>query len=714
MLNGATVDERALSVAAITGVACLAMLVLPTIFAGVTPAGARALLGRPLARTLAQRLGIDVALLVLAGLCLWQLRLYGSSLTQNVGGSLGVDAMLVAAPAIGLLAGAVAATRFLPRAAELAERLFRRGSGLTTPLGARQIARRPLRYTRSALLLLLAAALGTFAVIYEATWTQANTDEASYQTPADQRLVVTDYPQLPSWALGPALRTVPGVDAAIPVTRTTFSAGRTISSGDLLAFDPVSLAAVAVLPQDVVAAGLPGLLARLPEARPTPGGIEIPGSPRRLGVTIDAAMHPVPGFPASPDPNAGSVDVIVTLQNPDGIHRVKASSGRIRGAGQVLEVPLSQTVHGSDVDIRPPVRLYSVELTLVPPSGGAMSGTVDVQGVSTSGAVSGDDWQALPFDPAVAAWSWSSTIAGSSTDYQPPAGSPGRIEVPDHTPIFGALGEAPPSYRIRSLPQLPGEIPAIVSQRFLDDTGTQVGEAVPIRIGAQIVNLRIIAASPIFPPLKPSSPFVLLDGPALATATWARAGTVSPPREWWVDGSGSDVASALRDPVFAAASISSRIDLIRALTSAPVPIGLVGALGLGALAALVIAALGFLMGATASAAERTGEFALLRALGLPSRSVSAWLVLENLLLLCFGAAFGLALGLLLAWLVLPFATLTQTGAAPVSTPEIIVPWSLLLPAVFGLVAILVIGAAVVTRQVPAGRLSGVLRSRDSG
>jgi hypothetical protein len=404
----------------------------------------------------------------------------------------------------------------------------------------------------------------------------------------------------------------------------------------------------------------------------------------------------------------------VTLENPDGVHRVKASSGRIAGAGQVLEVPLSQTVRGTDVSIRPPVRLHSVELTLVAPSGGAMSGTVDLRSISTSAAVSGADWQALPFDPGAAAWTWSSTVAGFSTDYLPPAGSSGRIEVPDQTPIFGASGEAPPSYRIRSLPQLPAEIPAIVGQRFLDDTGTRVGEAVPIRIRAQIVNLRVIGVTAIFPPLKPSSPFVLLDGPALATSMWARAGTAAPPREWWVAGSGPDVVRALQDPVFAAASVSSRIDLIRALTSDPVPIGLVGALGLGALAALLIAALGFLMGATASAAERTGEFALLRALGLPSRSVSAWLVLENLLLLCFGAAFGLGLGLLLAWLVLPFATLTQTGAAPVSTPEIIVPWSLLLPAVFGLIAILVIGAAVVTRQVPAGRLSGVLRSRDSG
>ena len=55
---------------------------------------------------MAQRLGIDLALVVLAIVALWELRLYGAPLTRNARGVLGVDPLLVAAPAIGLLAGA--------------------------------------------------------------------------------------------------------------------------------------------------------------------------------------------------------------------------------------------------------------------------------------------------------------------------------------------------------------------------------------------------------------------------------------------------------------------------------------------------------------------------------------------------------------------------------------------------------------------------------
>ena len=49
--------------------------------------------------------------------------------------SLGVDPLLVAAPAIGLLAGAVLAIRIVPRLAELAERVLGRGRGLVPALG---------------------------------------------------------------------------------------------------------------------------------------------------------------------------------------------------------------------------------------------------------------------------------------------------------------------------------------------------------------------------------------------------------------------------------------------------------------------------------------------------------------------------------------------------------------------------------------------------
>ena len=176
------------AVALVGGALAILALTIPTLLSGAPIAGVRAAVGRQVGRTLPQRLGLDLALVVLAVIALIQLRLYGAPITRTARGALGVDPLLVAAPAIGLLAGAVLAVRFVPRLAELAERLLVRGRRLVPALAGRQVARRPLRYTRAALLLILAAALGTFASAHAATWTRSQGDQASYAAGADVRL----------------------------------------------------------------------------------------------------------------------------------------------------------------------------------------------------------------------------------------------------------------------------------------------------------------------------------------------------------------------------------------------------------------------------------------------------------------------------------------------------------------------------------------------
>ena len=209
-------------------------------------------------RTLPQRLGIDLALVILAGVGLWQLRQYGAPLTATVRGTLGLDPLLVAAPAIGLLAGAILALRIVPLMAELAERLLDGRRGLVAPLGARQLARRPLRYTRSALLLMLAAALGTFAATYSTTWTRSQADQAAYQAGGDLRLDISSFPDLPLWAFGAAYSAVPGVEGAMPVVTDTFDVSGQATSGNLLALDAERMAAVMDARPDLLGNRTPG------------------------------------------------------------------------------------------------------------------------------------------------------------------------------------------------------------------------------------------------------------------------------------------------------------------------------------------------------------------------------------------------------------------------------------------------------------------------
>lgn len=81
------------------------------------------------------RTGADLGLLVIAGVAYWQLRRQtaggagSGALSADAAGQLGIDPVLVAAPALALLAGTVLTLRLLPLAARLAERGAARGRG---------------------------------------------------------------------------------------------------------------------------------------------------------------------------------------------------------------------------------------------------------------------------------------------------------------------------------------------------------------------------------------------------------------------------------------------------------------------------------------------------------------------------------------------------------------------------------------------------------
>jgi ABC-type antimicrobial peptide transport system permease subunit len=159
--------------------------------------------------------------------------------------------------------------------------------------------------------------------------------------------------------------------------------------------------------------------------------------------------------------------------------------------------------------------------------------------------------------------------------------------------------------------------------------------------------------------------------------------------------------------------VIGRDALARSLTSDPVPLGIIGAFGLGSIAALLISAIGFLVSASVSASERLGEFALLRALGLSPRQLAGWVSAESAFLLAFGFAVGALLGALLAWLVLPFSAFTASGERVVPAPAVVVPAEALLVLLVVAAGLLAVTVLVVRRRVLDAPVAGVLRSRDA-
>ena len=72
----------------------------------------------------------------------------------------------------------------------------------------------------------------------------------------------------------------------------------------------------------------------------------------------------------------------------------------------------------------------------------------------------------------------------------------------------------------------------------------------------------------------------------------------------------------------------------------------------------------------------------------------------------------LRLGLVLAWVVLPVSTLSETGAATVPPAVVVIPWADYAPMWLLAAILLVATVAVVVRTIRAVRISSVLRARD--
>jgi hypothetical protein len=710
-------SRNALVVDGITAAACVVALTLPMLGGGPNLAGVRAAIARQAGRTLAQRLGLDLALVAVAAIALWQLRLYGAPLTRNARGVLGIDPLLIAAPGIGLLAGAVIATRLIPRMAEISERVLVRGRGLVAPMGGRGLARRPLRYTRSALLLMLAVALGTFGAAHVATWTRSQADQASYQAGADVRAELSQR-AAPARTIGATFASIPGVGALMPVDRQTVDSGRGVRGGTLLGIDADAAAGIVNETPDADGRALPGFFELLAADRPEAVGAAIPADSRWLGVVVDAAFEstffdegseppPLDGFP-------GIHAAFVVEDGHGRLYRLTSNDeAMLVGPGQRLAVDLGTDAGG----FTGPLRLRAVELGLQAPFRVGVTGRLDLRSVeaTTTGSPDTAAWAPLALAPDDPGWAWRNLNGGNApVPYFPPSGSPWRVvsgtEEGDLLPIFEGSGQG---VRLISEPLVATTLGVVASRGYLDATGAQVGDVVEATLGGSQQSVRLLGVVDAFPTIDPAKPFLVIDGRALVIARFAVSGGIREPDEWWLRA--DDQAAAAEDIIAGPdpnATVTTTESRSAALLTDPLPLGVIGVLGLGSAAAMAFASIGFVVAATVSTRERQGEFALLRALGLSGRQLSVWLSLENAFLLTIGLATGLALGLLLAWLVLPFSTLTSSGTVAVPSPIVVIPWPSLLPIAAVAGGVFAVTLLVLRGQLLNVRIGDVLRGRD--
>ncbi|MEP6681305.1 MAG: ABC transporter permease, partial [Chloroflexota bacterium] len=652
--------------------------------------------------------GLDLALVVLAAVGIWQLRQYAAPLTRSLQGSLGLDPLLVAAPAIGLLAGALLALRVVPLLAELVESALSRRRGLVGALGSRQLARRPLRYSRSALLLMLAASLAVFAAAYSGTWLQSQQDQADDRVGADLRVEPWSRGQLPEWGRGDAYRRLPGVTAAMGVQRESFDVAGAPGSGQLVALSPDQAAEMVRFRPDLADQPLADLLGRLRAGRPTPVLATMSGEPQRLALDLDVALKSVgdEGFPGTIPTGWPGLGVAVIARDAGGLlHRFVGAPAAFDGGSQRSVVLLTGRLpDGTEVRPAYPLQLVAIELSATVPSDAAAVGAFELRAVSWSAAADGAGWRPLALATQAAQF-----VRRTSEGTDPvrvvalAAGGKPHVAVARAQPIPGP-GRVTYSLQPTALAGLAAApLPALVSDRFLERTASHVGDTLAVGSLTRRHGIRIVGSVHGFPTADPARPIVVLDAGALAMSAYAADAETSFVGEWWLTvqpARSTAVVRGLSGDPYDSQRVDDRREIARSSVTDPVAVGIIGALSLGAAASLLFATIGFVVSAAAGARERLSEFALLRALGLSPRQLSGFLSLENAFLLAVGVLCGIALGLVLAWLVLPFVTLSSDAAVVNPPLRIIVPWG-----VIGLLVAIAAAAVVLSGVV----LSGVVR-----
>ncbi|MFJ1841842.1 FtsX-like permease family protein [Streptomyces sp. NPDC088146] len=670
-------------VAVVTALTCALAVVAPALAAGSGERGSR----RAVALPAPLKAGADIGLLVIAAVAYWQLdrQTTGSgsgALSGDRQGGLGVDPLLVAAPALLLLAGTVLTLRLLPPAARLAERRAAGGRGLITALAGWQFSRRPLRNAGPVLLLILSVAMGMLAVGQRASWDRSQGDQADFRAGASLRMVggIEGDP-----AKAGAYARMPGVRDAAPAFRTTaeLSGDRT---ADVLVLDTAHAGERMLMRDDLSDRPKEQLLDSLAPPKAARAGLPLPKNSEQ--VRFDARITSSGGSGRPSSSGTGPL-LTVLLEDRYGLpYRVQAGTVPVDGKTH----PFTFTVSAAG-----DFAVTGFELDGKRPAGRSKTHRFGVSGLRAVTAGGSEQPVAVP-----GGFGWDAELSASGFGETEPNSQPVAATASAKTAL--ALGyetgsttdalpmEWAPSFSVRAAVHR-GKAPAlnaIATDAYLTAAGAKKGQSVDITLAGETVRVKIIDAVRRLPTTGPGSDAsgtgsdrardggaLLLDFRAVGQVLAHRPSAALTANEWWLSagpGESGKAAAALRaQPDTDPTQVRVRDEIAQELVSDPLGAGPQAALPAVALVAAALAAVGFAVSAVGAQRERNAEFAVLRALGTPRRRLTRMIAVEQGLLIAIALLVGAALGAVLNRAVVPLIVLTGQATAPVPTVLVQLP-----------------------------------------
>ena len=679
--------------AAVVSVGAAVIMVVPAGLAP-TPDAARIRRGRQAVISTVSRAGTDVAVVALAVLAGWQLRRY-SVASAKPNGSTGIDPVLTLAPALALAGGTIAALRILPAAGTAGDRLAARGKRLTVAMASWQVSRQPLRQGGTVLLIVLAVATGTLALAQHQSWVRSNHDQASFTAGADLR---ADLSQPLSAGQAGRLARAPAVRGAMPVVVVPSA---TSAGSSLLALDPSQAAQIVLLRPDQSPLPATTLFRKILPGGARPG-VLLTGQPADIRLT--AAFGPA-------TLNLAAATVTITIDDADG-DAYQLAMGALPADGRTHTLTVRVTPAGGRALYPLRVTAIAVDYEL-PATRAALPATFRVVSVNTVTGTALSSWTATVSSPEVTTLGGSGGVAGASM--APEIVSSGRGSDTMFDPGYGVtVASGPQSLTTPALGELDltvpsrltASIPGVATRAFLAANSLGVGDTVAATVEGATLPVTVVAVVSTFPTVTAAEGGVIVD---LSSIQDHLAGQSMPPlpvTEWWLSTAGHQVPPRLPGVLPPGSAVTSAAGLAAGLAADPVTAVPQQALLAIAIAAAVLAITGCCVAIAVGIRQRRAESALLAALGVTPRGAARQLCLERLMLGLPSALAGLALGAIIAELLVPAVTLTATASSPVPPVIIQFNWAqtLLLALAVATLPVLVAGAVIARRPDPAAQL----------
>jgi len=615
---------------------------------------------------LLQRYYLDFAVVGLAAFALWQLNQRGSVFDPDSVGGWSADPLLLMSPLLLILAIGAMMFRFLPLILRLVTKVVATTAGPGVTLGLWQLTRSPARYNQLALLVVMAAAVGTFAATYGETTDRSQEERALYAAGSDVRLTGLGRLQV-GFSTGTAdkLEAVPGVDHAVTATRQQMSIGPLANFGapvEVLGVEPAGAADVLWWRNDFASQPLENMLRRLQGSPLQSHGIPLPGEP----VSASIWVNPIGARP--------NTTLWLRIVDANGVFRYTEFGVLDFEGYRQLTATFDAAFHGIEYPISVVAIMMTQQRSLNDPTRDVFLDNLTIQSADGEETMIEDFEGAFRWEPIRTA------TRDRDMAQQVSTGAHDGNGAAQFTFLSGTGAE------IRGMtvtdPSIP--LPALASRYFMQQTGLVVGGEIDLVYGKLLLPITIQGVVDYFPTMYNSGAgYVVVNQDDLlyyAGVTSDRAHSTVPTEAWLSltkdPEARQEVETSFLDRFGIPSSqiVDSQTILDQVRTDPVVRAGGSGILLVALVAAFAILALGFALTLYLGGQARTVEVSVMRAVGISPRQLFTMISLEYLLIAGVGLLVGTIAGLRISKTMLSFLNVTDTGGKVVPSFDLITRW----------------------------------------